>query len=82
LLKCQSKDLSSASTLIADRLYVPVEPTLRSFDTVITRIEPRKFAGSKATNAKKKGANSKVPEKAGVEWEIECEDTSMLTNLY
>jgi hypothetical protein len=55
-----------------------VDPTLREFDTIITRIEKRRSAGSKASNAKKKGL-SKVAEPSGVEWEIECEDTGTST---
>lgn len=59
-----------------------MNPTLRAFDTTITRIDKRKLAGSKASNARKKGANgasknSESSSGSGAEWEIECEDTGM-----
>lgn len=71
-----------------------MNPTLRSFDTTITRIEKRKLVGSKATNARKKGGKTgkAVAEPLSIteassngngtptdaEWEIECEDTGKL----
>jgi hypothetical protein len=63
-----------------------VDPTLRSFDTIITRIERRRVEGSNAcsANSKKKGKgkgkkviDADTDTEVFDEWEIEFEDTSM-----